>query len=163
MRFDALLAEHGPALWRVIASYAPPGAERDDLAQEVMLGVWQALPRFRGEGSLRSFLLRIAHNRGLSHAWRRARRPPLGPEALDVPDPAPGADERVAAGQRAERFLRHLRTLPLGQRQVLALALEGLPHAEIAAIVGVSVENVAVRLGRAREALRRSLSWEEDR
>jgi len=161
MTFDDVLREHGPALWRVIASYEPPGAERDDLAQDVLVAVWQALPRFRGESSPRSFVLRIAHNRGLSHAWRRAKRPPPGPEPLEVADPRPGADEQVATNQRAERFLRHLRTLPLGQREVLALALEGLPHAEIAAIVGITPENVAVRLGRAREALRRSVEREE--
>src|SRR5436190_1344880 len=48
MTFDDLLRDHGPALWRVIASYAPPGAERADLAQDVMVSVWQGLPRFRG-------------------------------------------------------------------------------------------------------------------
>jgi len=72
MTFDAFLRDHGPALWRVIANYAPPGAERDDLAQDVLLAVWQALPRFRAKSSPRSFVLRIAHNRGLSHAWRRS-------------------------------------------------------------------------------------------
>ena len=159
MTFDDFLAGHGPALWRVIASYAPPGAEREDLAQEVMVAVWQALPRFRGQGSPRSFVLRIAHNRGLSHAWRRRKQPE--PEPPDVPDPRPGADEQVASSQRAEQFLRHVRTLPLGQREVLTLALEGLAHAEIAAIVGITVENVAVRLGRAREALRRSIEQKE--
>jgi RNA polymerase sigma-70 factor (ECF subfamily) len=161
MTFEQLLAEQGPALWRAVASYAPPGAERDDLAQDVLLAVWQALQRFRGQGSLRAFVLRIAHNRGLSHAWRRARRPLAEPEPVDVADPRPGVEELVAANQRAEQFLRHLRTLPLGQREVLALALEGLPHAEIAAIVGITPENVAVRLGRAREAVRRSIAQEE--
>jgi RNA polymerase sigma-70 factor (ECF subfamily) len=159
--FDDVLREHGPALWRVIASYAPPGAERDDLAQDVLVAVWQALPRFRGQSSPRTFVLRIAHNRGLSHAWQRAKRPPTEPEPLHVADPRPPVDELVASSQRAERFLHHLRTLPLGLREVLALALEGLPHAEIAAIVGITVENVAVRLGRAREALRRSIEKEE--
>ena len=89
MTFDDVLHQHGPAIWRVVASYAPPGAERDDLAQEVLVAVWQALPRFRGEGSARSFVLRVAHNRGLSHAWQRARRPRPDPEAPDVADPAP--------------------------------------------------------------------------
>ncbi len=160
MTFEDVLREHGPALWRVAASYARPGAERDDLAQDILLAVWQALPRFRGDGSARSFVLRIAHNRGLSHAWRRAKSQPR--EALpEIPDPRPGADEQVAQSQRVEQFLRHVRTLPLGQREVLTLALEGLPHAEIAAIVGITPENVAVRLGRAREALRRSIAEEE--
>jgi RNA polymerase sigma-70 factor (ECF subfamily) len=160
MTLDDVLRDHGPALWRVVASYAPPGAERDDLAQDVLVAVWQALSRFRGESSTRSFVLRIAHNRGLSHAWRRAKRPSHEPEQ-DVADPGPGADDRVATNQRAEQFLRHVRTLPLGQREILALALEGLPHAEIAAVVGITPENVAVRLSRAREALRRSIEREE--
>ena len=161
MTFEEVLRDHGPALWRAIASYAAPGAERDDLAQDVLVAVWQALPRFRGESSPRSFILRIAHNRGLTHVWRRARRPAPDPEAPEIADPHAGADERVAMNQRAEQFLRHLRTLPVGQREVLSLALEGLPHAEIAAIVGITPENVAVRLGRAREALRRSIEEEE--
>ena len=162
MTFDEFLAEHGPALWRVIASYAPPGAERDDLAQDVLVAVWQALPRFRKEASLRAFVLRIAHNRGLSHAWRRARAPALTTGLGEAVDPAPRADDQFAARERAERFLRHVRHLALGQREVLTLALEGLSHAEIATIVGISVENVAVRLGRAREALRRSIEEEEN-
>ncbi len=161
MTFDDILREHGPALWRVVASYAPPGAERDDLAQDILVAVWQALPRFRGDGSPRAFVLRIAHNRGLSHAWQRARRPVTEAEPPHVPDPRPAADEQLATSQRAEQFLRHVRALPLGQREVLALALEGLPHAEIAAIVGITAENVAVRLHRAREALRRSIAEEE--
>ncbi len=157
--FDDTLREHGPALWRVIASYAPPGPERDDLAQDVLLAVWQALARFRGESSLKTFVLQIAHNRGLSHAWRRAKSPYAEP--VEVPDPRPALDEQLAANAQTERFLRHLRALPVGQRQVLVLALEGLPHVEIAAIVGITPENVAVRLGRARDALRRSLEKEE--
>ena len=122
---------------------------------------WQALVRFRGDGSPRAFVLRIAHNRGLSHAFRRAKEPRAPAQGVEPADPRPPADERLAAGERAEQFLRHLRTLPLGQREVVALALEGLQHAEIAAIVGITPENVAVRLGRARAALRRSIEKEE--
>jgi RNA polymerase sigma factor (sigma-70 family) len=86
MTFDDLLREHGPSLWRVIASYAPPGAERADLAQDVLVAVWQALPHFRGQGSARSFVLRIAHNRGLSAAWKRPKPTPSGVELRDLPD-----------------------------------------------------------------------------
>jgi RNA polymerase sigma factor (sigma-70 family) len=156
MDFERCLREHGPALWRVIASYAPQGPEQDEFAQEVLVAVWQALPRFRSESSLKTFLLRIAHNRCLSLAWQRSRREQHSSDALvQLPDPRPPADEQVAAQQRGQRLLVLVRMLPLGQRQVLTLALEGLSHAEIASVVGITVENVAVRLGRAREALRR--------
>ena len=161
MSFEDCLREHGPALWRVVASYAARGPEHDDLAQEVLVAVWQALPRFRGESSLKTFVLRIAHNRCLSLAWQRARRPsPSTNELVHIPDPRPAIDDQVAARQRTERLFEHIRTLPFGQRQVLTLALEGLSHAEVAEVVGITVENVAVRLGRAREALRHSLERE---
>jgi len=130
MEFEECLRVHGPALWRVIASYAPVGAERDDLAQEVLLAVWKALPRFRGESSPRTFVLRIAHNRCLSASWQRARRPAGSEgELIRLPDPRPPADEVLSRQQRTERLLWHVRTLPLGQRQVLTLAPEGLSHA----------------------------------
>jgi len=161
MDLERCLREHGPAIWRVVASYAARGPEHDDLAQEVLVAVWQALPRFRGESSVKTFVLRIAHNRCLSLAWQRARRPSAPTaELIHLPDPSPAIDEQVATRQRTERLFEHVRTLPLGQRQVLTLALEGLSHAEIAAVVGITAENVAVRLGRAREALRRSLEKE---
>ncbi|HVO30438.1 MAG TPA: sigma-70 family RNA polymerase sigma factor [bacterium] len=159
MTFEQGLQEFGPALWRVVASYTPPGPERDDLAQEVLVAVWQAWGRFRGDGSRKGFVLRIAHNRGLSHAWERAKQPAAA--AVDVPDPRPSLEEHALANERTERLLRHLRSLPLGYRQILSLALEGVPHAEIAGIAGITPENVAVRLGRAREALRRSMEKED--
>lgn len=89
--FDDTVREHGPAIWRVIASYAPPGPERDDLAQDVLLAAWQALRRFRG------------------------RRPQTA--EVDVPDPRPGPDEQVAALEGSERFLRPLRALPWGSER----------------------------------------------
>ncbi|HSP18465.1 MAG TPA: sigma-70 family RNA polymerase sigma factor, partial [Myxococcaceae bacterium] len=132
MDLEECLREYGPALWRVVSSYAARGPEHDDIAQEVLLAVWQALPRFRGESSLKTFVLRIAHNRCLSLAWQRARRPSAASaELAHLPDPRPAVDEQVAARQRTKRLFEHLRTLPLGQRQVLGLALEGLSHTEI--------------------------------
>ena len=117
--------------------------------------MWQALARFRGDSSVKTFVLRVAHNRALSHAWKRTKQQTQ--EAVDVADPRPPADELVAANQQAEELLARMRTIPLGQRQVLALALEGLAHAEISAVLGISIENVAVRLGRARASLKKRM------
>lgn len=105
--FDDILREHGPALWRVIASYAPPGPERDDLAQDVLLAVWQALERFRGRSSIKTFVLRIAHNRGLSQAWARAKQRPG--EDVEVAGPRPAPDEVAAAHEQGERLFRRIR------------------------------------------------------
>ncbi|APR77255.1 RNA polymerase sigma-70 factor, ECF subfamily protein [Minicystis rosea] len=142
----------------MVASYARP-TDQDDLAQDIAFAVWQALPGFRGECSERTFAFRIAHNRGLSYvARRRIAREATGDEAPpEIADTAPGPETRAADRQDVERLFVAIRALPVALRQVLTLALEDMPHVEIAACLGISVENVAVRLSRARAALRREM------
>jgi RNA polymerase sigma-70 factor (ECF subfamily) len=127
---------------------------RQDLVQEIWLAIWQALPMFRGDCSERTFVFRIAHNRAVSHIqrWRRAPTIPLDEEAPVVERRAD--PERLASeGQRRERLQAAVRSLPLSLRQVVVLTFEGLSHREIADVVGISENNVAVRLTRARAAL----------
>jgi RNA polymerase sigma-70 factor (ECF subfamily) len=151
--FARLLAAHGRGLGRVVASYARP-ADQDDLAQEIALAIWRALPSFRGESSERTFVFRIAHNRGLTFL---ARRRVDGSEPVEIVDRAPNPEARVSGREGVERLFAAIRALPVAHRQVLTLALEELSHPEIAACLGITVENVAVRLHRARAALRREL------
>ena len=153
--FARIMEAHGGALGRVADCYAREGADREDLSQEIGLAIWRALPRFRRECSERTFAMRIAHNRGLCFAFRR-RRHAAEPER-ELADPGPGPEEAVGAGQRRELLFSAIRALPVGLRQVLVLALEGLDHREIAEVVGISENNVAVRCNRARAALRRLL------
>ena len=72
--FDRAVDEFGPALWRLTAGYASEEADRKDLHQEILMGIWTGLARFRGSASLRTFVYRIAHNRGLSYRSYERRR-----------------------------------------------------------------------------------------
>src|SRR5215469_9476703 len=69
-QFERILAEHGPALSRLAGSYTHTRSDRDDLLQETAFAIWQALPRFRGECSERTFIFRIAHNRAIAYLSR---------------------------------------------------------------------------------------------
>jgi RNA polymerase sigma factor (sigma-70 family) len=55
------------------------------------------------------------------------------------------------------RLAQAIRSLPVAYRQVITMALEELPHADIALVLGISDSNVAVRLSRARAMLREKL------
>jgi len=156
--FERVLAEFGPALRRLAGSYEPSHAGREDLVQEIAIALWRALPRFRGESSLRTFVFRVAHNRALSHVWRRGRMPLTAmAEAEHLTDPAETAESRLARGERREHLDAAIQTLPIVHRQVVTLALEDLSHAEIASVLGIRENAVAVRLTRARQALRDAL------
>lgn len=157
-----ILGEHGPALARAAASYARSEAERADLLQDIALALFRALPSFRGECSERAFVLRVAHNQGITFSTRR--RPPA--EDLDAiadrtAGPGPDPEAALAGKQRSARLQRAIHALPIGHRQVITLLLEDLSHEEIAAVLGISAGNVAVRLHRARAALRAALSQGE--
>jgi RNA polymerase sigma-70 factor (ECF subfamily) len=154
---ERVLAEHGPLLRRAAAAYERDPAAREDLLQEILLALWRALPRFRGECSERTFVLRVAHNRALNHAFRRKPRGAPLEEAEAVPDPRPGPEHDATLAQRRERLLAALHRLPLAMRQILSLGLEGLSGAEIAGLLGITENNANVRLSRARRALRAEL------
>lgn len=158
-RYDQILRRDGAALRRVAGAYEREPGRREDLFQDICLAVWQALPRFRGDSSERTFVFRIAHNRGLTH--RSRRRPSDGTDlevaAERLADPHPDPEAAVREGQRRERLREAVLALPLEPRQILSLTLEGLSNLEIADVLGITENNVAVRLNRARKALRQIL------
>ncbi|HZP23878.1 MAG TPA: RNA polymerase sigma factor [Terriglobales bacterium] len=159
-QFDRILAEHGAAISRLASSYEAVAGIREELVQEIALAIWQALPHFRGDCSERTFVFRIAHNRALSHASRRkpVHQPldELG-EGNEPADPGPGPGEHLAQMVQRSQLMSAIQALSLPHRQIVVLMLEGLSHAEMAEVLGISENNVAVRLNRARSALKQTL------
>jgi RNA polymerase sigma-70 factor (ECF subfamily) len=156
-QFDRVMREYGPAISRLASSYEPVTSSREELVQEIALAIWQALPHFRGECSERTFIYRIAHNRGLTHAWKR--RPPHQPleelqESHQPADPRPHPEQKAAQNDQRARLMSAIHSLPVAHRQVIQLLLEDLSHAEMAEILGITENNVGVRLSRARKALK---------
>jgi RNA polymerase sigma factor (sigma-70 family) len=157
---DEVIRAHGDALERVAWGYVDNAPDRDDLMQEILLALWRALPRFRAESSLRTFMLQVAHNRAITFVTRRHRFEDL-PDDGRLPDPAPLAEERLIEEQHRDQLFRAIRRLPEAQRQAVMLQLEGLSQREIAELQETSEDNVGVRLTRARKALRALLAGEE--
>ncbi len=151
-QFERIVQLHGPALRRLALAYGRTTADADDLFQEICFAIWRSLPTFRGECSERTFAFRIGHNRGLTHRSRRR------PEPVELDDSArderPGPDAMAVAAAERDRLLDAIRQLGDGHRQVVLLSLEGLSHGEIGEVLGISENNVAVRLSRARKELR---------
>lgn len=155
--FDQAIADHLPMIRRIAAAHESNASAREDLVQDILYAVWRALPNFRGEGSLRGFIARIAANRTVTHVQRALKVPDSAQLNADLV--APDLDPEVHAIVRDEstRLATALSTLPIGLREPALLALEGLTPREIASVLGITANAVAIRMTRARSALRKIL------
>jgi RNA polymerase sigma factor (sigma-70 family) len=162
--YARILEEHGRAIRRLTITYEREPLRREDLEQDIWIAIWQALPSFRGDCSLRTFVFRIAHNRAVSHI-QSSRRHSSETLVTDAPvfDPRVSPEDSAALMQQHDRLHAAVQQLPLAMRQVVVLMLEGLTHREIGDVVGISEANVAVRLTRAKTALRAMLCMPEGR
>lgn len=129
------------------------GAE--DAVQEALTKAWQALPRFRGESSLRTWLFRITANEVLT-ARRRARPVSLDDGLLRsvAADRGDQPQARMAERELARALQDALAELPWRQRAAWILReVEQMPYAQIAAVLQTSETVVRGQLHRARRTL----------
>ena len=159
MPLDAheVVTRFAPALARVVATYERDRALRDELLQEVLLAIVLALPRLTQPEKLKPFVFRIAHNRSLSHITRRIRERAHEETGIDADLPTPSQEQALIKAERGERLLEAIRQLALPYRQVMTLILEDMSYEEIAETLGITVDNVGVRVNRAKKQLQERL------
>ncbi|MGE0791948.1 MAG: RNA polymerase sigma factor [Sandaracinaceae bacterium] len=128
-----------------------------DLTQDVFVALPAAIARFRGEGSLRSYLVSMAANMARRHVRVAARR---RSERADVdlvstqPSPELSAYDRQLAGELSRAMDR----LPLKLRiAFVTVVIEGYDGPEAARILGLPEATLRTRVFRARQALRETL------
>ena len=152
--FEQLYRRHHRRVHGVIARLVGHAGERaEDLTQEAFVRAWQALPAFRFESAISTWLHRLAVNTALMELRARRSRPWQDEdegalEAAATPDTA----GRAVLGRDLERAVA---TLPPRARAVLVLHdVEGWKHEEIAAELGMAVGSSKAQLHRARGLLR---------
>ncbi|WP_456336898.1 sigma-70 family RNA polymerase sigma factor [Fervidibacter sacchari] len=149
---EQFVIEHYEAIFRFLRNLTGSKEDAEDLTQQTFLRAWEALPNFRGDSSLSTWLHSIAY-REYTH-WLRSRREfvPLD-EIVDMPD--------EQANQNLEAVLLRWAIYRLApeHREVFVLHyLQGFSVSEIAKIIGIPAGTVKSRLFFARQKLRELLS-----
>ena len=151
--FDELFRRHHGAVHAAAYHILGDRDAADDVVQDVFIRVHGALPTFRGEASVRTWVMRIAVNRSISYQrWAARRRSPGLTEA--------GGTRNARASEGADGALREaLGSLRPVERALIVLRdVRGHSYEEIGDMLGCSAGSVGVRLHRARTRLRREYS-----
>ena len=145
--------------------------EAEDLTQEVFVKVSQALPTFRGESSVSTWLYKVATNTALDKLRNKSFKPvhqdgplitldSLHNEKAALPDVGePSAEQRAIRGEVNACIRGVIDRLPENYKTPIVLSdIEGLSDKEVARILGLSLRAAKMRIHRARERLRKELA-----
>ena len=155
--FSELVARHQERIYRFLLRLTRSQEDARELAQETFLSAYQALPRWRADARLSTWLFRIARNQALDRL-RRARRVEFVPLddvlAGQLPASTPTPEAALQARQRVAALEAALARLSVEHREILLLRdIEDLPYEDIAAVLGISLGTVKSRIARARAGL----------
>lgn len=152
-QLEALVRDHLDAVYRVAYSVVRDAALAEDVSQDAILKAWNALPTFRGESTLRSWLLRITHNTAIS-TLRKRREEVRDPNLLPERESSSRTERQAVDRLSIDAFEEALNQLDELSRSIVVLReIEGLPYDEIAEILDVGLPTVKTRLLRARRVL----------
>jgi RNA polymerase sigma-70 factor (ECF subfamily) len=151
-----LFERYGPAILRFATRMLTDAGAAEEVMQEVFVKVIGRSHQYDGRAAVNSWLFAIAANacRDRRRRDRRATVVPLD-AAPEPPARGEGAEMRLIDRERRDAVRRALATLSEEQREALILArYHGLPYAEIARVLGISVGAVKTRIFRAVETLK---------
>lgn len=155
--YEQAVETFGSALDRVARAYELDSEARRDLLQDIHLHLWRSFAQFDRRCSLRTWVYRVAHNVGASHVIRQRRlRNRLvsieSIEAMPGNDDVDGSTGQAQALVRVSKLIQRLKPI---DRQIILCYLEGMDAASTGEITGLSPENIAMKVHRIKNILRR--------
>ncbi|MBC6607182.1 sigma-70 family RNA polymerase sigma factor [Hymenobacter sp. BT188] len=150
-------------LRRICRLYCPDADDQQDLFQEIVLQLWRAFPRYEPRGAkISTWMYRIGLNVAVSDLRQRTRKPApdrLNPQIIEV---AQAPDLGSESGETAALY-RAIEWLSEVEKAFVLLYLEEHTYEEMADILGITQNNVRVKMHRIQEKLRkifsRSAQW----
>ena len=152
-RFLEVLGQHEQIINKVIRIYRIDSEDRRDLFQEIVYQLWRSYESFKGESRVSTWIYRVALNTAIT-SLRKSKKVPEqtelndqvvhGQESFDTPD----------RGEQVQQLYSAIRSLGEVDRALVMLYLEELSYKEIAEVLGLTEDNVGVKLNRIKTRLR---------
>ncbi|MCP1382891.1 RNA polymerase sigma factor [Runella salmonicolor] len=151
--FLTLMAEHQGIIHKICRLYRDSREDREDLFQEITFQLWKSFPSFKGNSLISTWLYRIALNTAI--ASYRKEKPTIDyVETLPEFAEEPQNEELIL---RQERLLTAMKQLSESEKAIIALYLDDLSYLQIAEILGISENNVGVKINRIKTKIQQLL------
>lgn len=150
-QFAQLVREHKSTIYTVCYMFSHDEDEVNDLFQETLINMWKGIDSFREESKISTWIYRVALNTCLLQERKKKREVPKVPLSMNV-NFFEDEDAKVA---QVRQLHQRIGKLGLVDRAIVMLWLEGSSYDEIGAIMGISAQNVGVKLYRIKEQLKK--------
>lgn len=152
--FLSLIKENQGIIYKLAGLYAADAEEKKDFCQEIICQAWKGWPSFKGEAKFSTWLYRISLNTILT----QKRRKKLIDYRDDLEPIASATEQNTVQRENSRRLRLAIRSLAETDRALISLHLDGYENGEIAEIIGISVNNVGVKLHRIKNQLAKRLN-----
>jgi len=166
LSFEQIVRDHQTMVFSTLVRLTGSREHVDDLAQEVFLRLYRALPGFRGEALLSTYLYRITVNVA-QNEWKRQRRDVRSTVSISdevsgwedrLEHPGPNAEEQMEEREFKQEVEEQLQQLSQVERTVLVLYhQEERTYEQIAEVLGMPIGTVRTHLHRGRKKMRDGL------
>lgn len=150
--FLSVIKSYERVIYKVCYVYASKNAPLNDLYQEVVLNIWKAFTKFRGESKISTWIYRIALNTCISFIRKEKNVPEIVTLTQEVNWMTEEQDELQAMLKDLYLLINRLGEL---DKSIVLLYLEEKSYEEIAEITGLTITNVATKLSRIKDKLRK--------
>lgn len=148
-QFEELVKQYKRTIYSVCYMFSRDKEEINNLFQEILVRLWLGFDQFEQRSSVSTWVYRIALNTAINSDKRAKRRPQTVPLSTDI-DPYDPQDSSL---EQIRQLYALINQLDVMDRGLVLLWLEGIGYDEIAAIMGITVANVGIKLHRIKEKL----------
>lgn len=152
--FTAIIAANKAKIFKICLGFSVDADQAKDLFQDSCINIWKNLATFQGKAAITTWIYRITVNTCLLHKRKRKNQKEIF--FADLPDKTgivpfttqPTLEENL------QLLYTFIRTLKETDKALIMLYLEGLSYKEMEEVLGISVNNLGVRLNRIRKTLK---------
>ena len=151
--FVQLIREHNGLIQKVCNLYAATRQDRQDLYQEIVVQLWRAIPKFRGESKLTTWMYRVALNTAISD-YRKQQRTVATTKLDFINKEVADYNSNSDTEEKLNLLYEAIKQLPEIEKAIVMLYLEDKPYEEMEDILGINQNNLRVKMSRIKEKLR---------